>query len=86
MKATKRYLAYLVVTSMAGRASGVMLREAIESEDSNAIIGATLIATGTFIATMYVGNHISAEMGEEVVEKIAEIQEKRRAKKELKNA
>lgn len=83
MKNTKRYFAYLVVTALQGYGTGRILRDALDSEDSNAILGASLIAIGSFAANMYVATKISNDMAEEVVEKIVEVREKKKFKGEL---
>ena len=82
MKNTKRYLAFLVVDALAGYGSGRILRDAIDSGDTTAVVKATLITVGGFAATMYVSRKISEDMATELQEKYDEYIEKRRAKKE----
>lgn len=82
MKNTKRYFAYLAVTALQAYGTGRILKEAIDSEDSMAILGATLISIGSFAANTYVSLKISEDMAEEVTNKIFELRDKRKQKKE----
>lgn len=81
MKNTKRYLAFLAVTALQGYGTGRLLRDAMDSKDSNAILGAAIITTVGFAANCYAGHKISEDMAIEVVDKIEELQEKRRQRK-----